>query len=262
MVDGTEEPTAEPTVEPTEGTTPEPVVPEPTPEPPDPLAGTPYAGKSAAELAKMVDDSQAFVKDRNDELGQLRNENAYYRSIQQQPKPDPVPQVDFENLDQEFLTNPAKTAMRLMDEKLSQFQVQSQFQQAQMAAPGARRQAMADNKELFAALSPEQMAEVDRSMGSFLDPRNRANPAVATSPDNWRDYASVVYMRNRGNSPIVAPPNPVAPVVTETPQATKSKGETSYLDKVKQKYRQAWSDAGYTAEQQERMAKGMQEGEK
>lgn len=252
----------DPTVEPVEpGTPPETVVPEPTPEPTpvSPLAGTPFEGKTPEELAKMVTDKEAFIKDRSDELGQLRNENAYFRSIQQQPEQKPQ-QPDYEDMDQRFLTNPAKTTMSMMDERFNKYGMQAQYQQAQMMAPMVEQQATGAYP-IFKDLDETQRGEVRRYMLATTDPRSGMNPNYALSAEAWANAASMVYMKSRGYKPVSTPVNPVAPVVTETPQATKPKGEASFLDSVPQKYRTMWSESGFTPEQQEKMAKDISEGE-
>lgn len=261
MVDGTEEPTVEPTVstgvEP-EGTPPEPVVPEPTPV--DQFQGTPFAGKTPEEMAKMYADKEAFVQTQSNELGTLRNENAYHRS--QQPQQQAQPKPDYEDMDQQFLTNPAKTTMDMMDQRFNQYGMQNQYQQAQMMAPMVEQQAQ-NTYPIFKSLDAPQKEEVRRYMMATTDPRSGLSPNFAMSAEAWNNAAWMVYGKSHPGGPRPAPVNPVAPVATETPQATKTRGEPSTLDNVPAKFRTMWSEMGMSPEQQEKMAKDiLKEGEK
>jgi len=215
----------------------------PTQEPATQIPDLPpaYQGKSAAELAQMLQDREAVISRQGEEVGNLRNENAYFRAQPQvgnqgqvagnQPvhpqnpgMGSPVGNVpEYDPYDADSVKKYNEYQQRLLDEKLNRFAAWQQ--QSQVGSSLSRgQQVIQQNPEYFKGIETETINMVNNLVQS--SPNIPA--ATLENPTTWYGVADMI--RGEKSRQTTQPVNPVSPTSIDTPAPVRPNEPEKQMD--------------------------------
>jgi len=183
-----------------------------------------YQGKTAADIAKMLEDREATITRQGEELGSLRNETAFYRNQPRQQQSQPAPQETEVKEDYDW-TDP-KAVDRLVEKRITQYEQKRQQEEGQRRVYETRTAFMEGQKnaiekrpDLFEGIGDEvaQLMEgwVVRSQGN-IDPRELRDP------ETWFHATSMIRNKKSGfKKSATGVTNPTTMPATETPSSVK-----------------------------------------
>ena len=188
------------------------------------------------ELQKELENLKTVYGKHTEEVAQLRNENAYWRS-QQQQKPQPSgfqqpqqhPQAQTQqpagSVEEEYDWTDPKSVQRMIDSRVAQVEqrwAQSEQQKRVEQAQGAFRRGtsvLERDKEAFKGIEQEVTQMVQGMYGM--------NPNMPTTfledPSSWYAVADVIRGRQQRMGGKPSNINPVAATQTETPTSVRQR---------------------------------------
>lgn len=198
---------------------------------PQPTLPPKYAGKSAEDLARMLEDQEKHLGRQANELGELRQRSQQYENwlaqaqmaqAQQQAQtahqapeeaPDGLGKFDWENPEREVnrrVEKKLKTEMESMRRSLM-------METAAAQAPIAKNMAKNMYPDAFRDVTDE---ELDRAMFGGAAAGN-VQPQNLTKPEAWRMLGWILQGEKRGYKMQPGGVNPVSPTSTESPVSAK-----------------------------------------
>ena len=207
------------------------------------------------ELSKELDNLKGVLGKQGEELGQLRNENAYWRSQQQRPQPSgfqqpqqypQTQQPSAGSVEEDYDWTDPKSVQRMIDSRVAQVEqrwAQSEQQKRIEQAQGAFRRGtsvLERDKETFKGIEQEVTQMVQGMYG--------LNPSMPTTfledPASWYAIADVIRGRQQRSGTRPSGVKPVAPTQTETPSSVRQrepdKGGKVNLDEAGKKLAKAF----------------------
>lgn len=212
-----------------------------------------YQGKSTTELAKMLQDREKTISRQGDEvretreqIGQLQNDNAYYRAqgtqgqqanqVQTQQVYPQNPNTgnpaggtqseDFDMYDEasakRFHAQQRQETVAAVDARLNQFAAYNQQTQVG-AALNRGRQIIQNNPDYFKGVEEETM-----TMVSNLARSGNIQPDLIENSTTWFGCADMVKGEKARKDP--AQVNPVASTTIDTPAQVKTEESVKLVD--------------------------------
>jgi len=196
---------------------------------PQPVLPAKYAGKSAEDLAKMLEDQEKMIGRQAAEVGELRQKSSNYeqwlaqiqlqQAQQQAQAAPPVAPVDDEPSKFDW-ENPDKAVDRRVERKLrSELDVlrrQMVMETAASQAPIAKNMAKTMYPDAFKGVTDD---ELDRAMYGGAAAGN-VQPQNLTKPEAWR-MLGWILQGEKNNYRMGGGITPVSPTATETPMSAK-----------------------------------------
>lgn len=224
--------------QPQEGQQPAPAAPAPTPAPTEarqePVA-TKYGGKSLEELAREMEEKDAYISQVNERAARAEHEAMLTRNLVEQfardrgPVQDEVPAVPSVT-DDEFLTNPAKATSKIIEsyfvrerQEREKERVTQYVNSARSAYEAGKDKALKANPNLYRGIEADISREVLNNVQNSLKSGQPVDTAVLENPRYW-EAAALAYRVMNGEDVSkfysARQHTPMAPVYTETPGAS------------------------------------------
>ena len=201
-----------------------------TESPPEPKAEEGRIG----ELSKELENLKTVYGKHTEEVAQLRNENAYWRSQQQRQQPSGFQQTQQHpqqtqqpagSVEEDYDWTDPKSVQRMIDSRVAQVEqrwAQNEQQKKMEQAQGAFRRGTSvieRDKETFKGIEQEVTQMVQGMYGM--------NPNMPTTfledPSSWYAIADVIRGRQQRMSGKPSNINPVAATQTETPTSVRQR---------------------------------------
>jgi hypothetical protein len=195
---------------------------------PQVVVGGKYAGKTADELGRMLDEAQTHIGRQANELGDLRQQAQGYQNwlaqmqmqqAQQHPQtaqpqvPDEPPRFNWEDPERSV---DARVERKLRTE-MDAYRRQVLMETAASQAPIAKNIAKTMYPDAFKGISDQ---ELDQAMFGGAAAGN-VQPQNLTKPEAWRMLAWILQGEKMGYRAPAPGINPVSPTATETPVSAK-----------------------------------------
>lgn len=189
-----------------------------------------YAGKSAADLAKMLDEKEAFIGKQATEIGQVRTlaeQVNYLRGLlesrqeqQREPVAEKEDEFDFTRPN-EFVSKAVKKEIDGLRRELAQREAVKYVQSARYNMERGKTAAVAQNRELFAGIEQDVEAELAKQIrGGTL------SPELLGEPKTWKAAATIMRIMRDEEDKIVSPKRSGMAAPNSGFQATARKGTT------------------------------------
>lgn len=188
-----------------------------------------YQGKTPAELAQMLKDREGTISRQGEELGTLRNENAYFRSsTPQQPQRQqsqglPAPQQSPQgSTEEDYDWTDPKAVKTFVTGIVAERDQQRNAIDAQNAFLAGHREAMKERPELFKDKEQEVGKLVEGFYRGSQGSQNPVTPDQLRNTDTWFAAAKLLDFQKTGfkDTPQTTV-NPVDAPSTETPSSVK-----------------------------------------
>jgi len=195
---------------------------------PQPVLPAKYAGKSAEDLAKMLEDQERHIGKQASELGELRQKTQSYeqwlaqmqlqqaqqsQAAPQHPQvPDEPQKFNWEDPD----TSVDKRVEQKLRSELDVLRRQMVMETAASQAPIAKNMAKTMYPDAFKGVTDD---ELDRAMYGGAAAGN-VQPQNLTKPEAWR-MLGWILQGEKNNYRMGGGITPVSPTATETPMSAK-----------------------------------------
>lgn len=195
---------------------------------------TKYGGKSLEELAREMEEKDAYISQVNERAARAEHEAMLTRNLVEQfardrgPVQDEVPAVPSVT-DDEFLTNPAKATSKIIEsyfvrerQEREKERVTQYVNSARSAYESGKDKALKANPNLYRGIEADISREVLNNVQNSLKSGQPVDTSVLENPRYW-EAAALAYrvMNGEDVSKFYATRQhtPMAPVHTETPGA-------------------------------------------
>jgi hypothetical protein len=188
-----------------------------------------YRGKSPKELVAILEERERHIGTQAQQLGDLQNQTAYYRSLaeqsKRQPEPEPQPEtsLDEDGFWKDFSAKPLQTVSKVVSQsirsELSKTFQENQMQNALMSGGMAKEFAKMKAPDLFKGR--EQAVEQAMAIGlqnKFIAPQSVSNPETWVRVA-WHLLGEEQGFKYGGSGQAV---RPVEPTQTETPSGVRT----------------------------------------
>lgn len=253
--------------------------PEPAPVQPQPTTPDKYAGKTVAELAHELEESQRYFTEVNERAARAEhNAELTQRLLEQFARERGKPQETQVEIpppnDDEFLTSPGKATATYLDRKLEAHfarekaerereRAEQTVYQARTAFERGRAKAVQSNPELFRGIEPDLAAQLTNTVAMGIRSGQQVDTGTLEDPQYWKT-AAITYRLSRGEDPVkvlsyfakTGAPTTVTPVHTEVPSPGVAPQDTAPITPEQV---EAARMAGFTREQFAEMWKKTQD---
>ena len=199
-----------------------------TPQPQAPSGG----GKSAEQLAAELQEASELIRETQDRLARMEHQAELERQMRANLTAgrgqEPEPEVDYDKLDGEFLTSPAKAMAKILDARLAKEKqererekVAGYISSARTRFEAGKSEAVKANPALFRGISEDISREILGNVQSGLQAGQPVDSEILGNPKYW-EAAAVAYRIMNGEDVSKfygGTRTPMAPVHTDVPTA-------------------------------------------
>lgn len=193
---------------------------------------SPGGGKSAEQLAAELQEASDLIRETQERLARMEHQAELERQMRNNLTAgrvqEPEPEVDYDKLDGEFLTSPAKAMAKILDARLAKEKQERERERvsgyittARTRFEAGKSEAVKANPALFKGISEDISREILGNVQAGLQAGQPVDSEILGNPKYW-EAAAVAYRIMNGEDVSKfygGTRNPMAPVHTDVPTA-------------------------------------------